>query len=63
MKPTSSILGNETPLTPPKANPFTPVAIGLINAHVQDKVIIISTSKAGKFKVLAIGNDITKKLS
>jgi len=61
--PTRSILDNETPFTPPKAKPFTPVAIGLINAHVQESVIMISTSKAEKLSVSAKGSAITKKLS
>ena len=44
INPTRSILEKEAPLTPPNANPFTPVAIGLIKAHVQDSVMMISTS-------------------
>ena len=63
INPTRSILENETPLTPPKAKPFTPVAMGLMKALVQDRVIMISTSKAEKPKVSAKGRAITKKLS
>ena len=47
--PTSSIILNDTFLTPPKANPFTPVAMGLIKAHVLERVIIISASVGEKF--------------
>ena len=63
INPTTSIFENETPLTPPKAKPFTPVAMGLIKALVQESVIMISISRAGKPKVCAKGRATTKKLS
>ena len=34
--PTPNIFLKDTPLTPPNASPFTPVAIGLIKAHVDE---------------------------
>ena len=61
MNPTSSIRVKETPFTPPKANPFTPVAMGLIKALVQERVIIISTSKAERPSCCASGRAMTKK--
>ena len=60
---TRSILEKDTPLTPPKANPLTPVAIGLIKAHVQDSVMMISTSNAARSSCCARGMAIIKKLT
>ena len=62
INPTRSILLKEAPFTPPKARPFTPVAIGLIKAHVHDSVIMINTDRADRFSCCAIGTAIIKKL-
>ncbi len=42
--PTKNIHLNEVPLTSPNANAFTGVAIGVINAHVDDSATAINPS-------------------
>ena len=61
--PTASISLKETFFTPPNANPFTPVAMGLINAQVLESVTIIKASIAEKFRSAESGTTIRNKLN
>lgn len=62
ISPLINIIFNETFLIPPKANPFTPVAIGLIKAHVLESVTTSKASKAEKPIKTARDGTIINKL-
>ena len=60
--PTTSIRARETSLTPPKASPFTPVAIGLMKAQVLERVTMINAWIAENSIVAERGSTIRNML-